>query len=64
MYRIGIFSKLGRVTIKTLRHYDEMGLLTPAHVDEENGYRYYTPSIVKRIVAFQIAPLHQSSSVP
>lgn len=42
MYRIGQFSKLGRVTIKTLRHYDEVGLLTPAHVDGENGYRYYT----------------------
>lgn len=42
MYRIGMFSKLSRVTIKTLRHYDEVGLLTPAHVDEENGYRYYT----------------------
>lgn len=42
MYRIGMFSKLSRVTIKTLRHYDDVGLLTPAHVDEENGYRYYT----------------------
>ena len=42
MYRIGTFSKLGRVTIKTLRHYDEVGLLIPAYVDEENGYRYYT----------------------
>ena len=41
MYRIGMFSKLGLVTIKTLRHYDETGLLVPAHVDEENGYRYY-----------------------
>lgn len=44
MYRIGIFSKLGKVTVKTLRHYDEVGLLTPAYVDEENGYRYYTTS--------------------
>lgn len=42
MYRIGMFSKLGRVTIKTLRHYDEVGLLVPAHVDDENSYRYYT----------------------
>ena len=39
MYRIGKFSKLGRVNIKTLHHYDEVGLLVPAHVDEENGYR-------------------------
>lgn len=41
MYRIGMFSKLGRVTVKTLHHYDEVGLLAPAYVDEENGYRYY-----------------------
>lgn len=44
MYRIGQFSKLGKVTIKTLHHYDEVGLLIPAYVDDENGYRYYTAS--------------------
>ena len=49
MYRIGMFSKLGRVTIKTLRHYDEMGLLAPAHVDEESGYRYYTTDQLFRL---------------
>jgi len=49
MFRIGMFSKLGRVTIKTLRHYDEVGLLTPAHVDEENGYRYYTTDQLFRL---------------
>lgn len=42
MYRIGLFSKINKVTIKTLRYYDEVGLLRPAFVDEENGYRYYT----------------------
>lgn len=42
MFRIGDFSRLARVTIKTLRHYDEEGLLTPAHVDHSSGYRYYT----------------------
>ena len=49
MYRIGMFSKLGRVTIKTLRYYDEVGLLRPAHVDEENGYRYYTTDQLFRL---------------
>ena len=44
MYRIGEFSKLTKTTIKTLRYYDEIGLLKPAYVDEENGYRYYTTS--------------------
>lgn len=42
MYRIGMFSQLGKVTIKTLHHYDEVGLLVPAHVDTETGYRYYS----------------------
>jgi DNA-binding transcriptional MerR regulator/effector-binding domain-containing protein len=41
MFRIGDFSRLARVTIRTLHHYDEAGLLTPAHVDRDTGYRYY-----------------------
>lgn len=48
MYRIGLFSKLGKVTIKTLRYYDEMNLLVPAHIDE-NGYRYYTTDQLFRL---------------
>ena len=42
MYRIGLFSKISQTTIKTLHHYDELGLLKPQRVDEVNGYRYYT----------------------
>lgn len=49
MYRIGMFSKLGKVTVKTLRHYDETGLLVPAFVDTENGYRYYTTGQLFRL---------------
>jgi DNA-binding transcriptional MerR regulator len=41
MIRIGDFSKLSRVSIKTLRFYDEMGLLKPVEVDRFTGYRYY-----------------------
>jgi DNA-binding transcriptional MerR regulator len=41
MIRIGDFSKLSRVTIKTLRYYDEQGLLKPVSVDPFSGYRYY-----------------------
>lgn len=41
MFRIGDFSRLARVTVKTLHHYDEAGLLQPLHVDERSGYRYY-----------------------
>lgn len=41
MIRIGDFSKLSRVSVKTLRFYDEMGLLKPIEVDRFSGYRYY-----------------------
>lgn len=44
MFRIGDFSRLARVTIKTLHHYDEAGLLQPLHVDRQTGYRYYDAS--------------------
>mgnify|MGYP003304565359 CR=1 FL=1 len=41
MLRIGQFSKLARVTIKTLRYYDKIGLLKPAMTDKSSSYRYY-----------------------
>ncbi len=41
MFRIGEFSKLAKTTAKTLRFYDEAGLLKPSFVDSVNGYRYY-----------------------
>jgi len=41
MIRIGDFSKLSRVSVKTLRFYDEMGLLKPIEVDRFTGYRFY-----------------------
>lgn len=40
-HRIGEFSKLTKVTVKTLRYYDGEGILKPALVDRWNGYRYY-----------------------
>lgn len=42
MFRIGEFSQIAKVTIDTLRHYDELGLLKPAKVDPFTGYRYYS----------------------
>ena len=39
--RIGEFSQLMQVTVKTLRHYEQKGLLLPNEVDEWTGYRYY-----------------------
>lgn len=41
MYRIGEFSYLCSMSIKTLRYYDKIGVLIPASVDELTGYRYY-----------------------
>lgn len=41
LYKIGEFSKLCRVTVKTLRHYEDLGIFNPENVDESSGYRYY-----------------------
>ncbi|GII81421.1 hypothetical protein Sru01_64030 [Sphaerisporangium rufum] len=38
---IGRFARLCRLSVKRLRHYDELGLLAPVHVDAGSGYRYY-----------------------
>lgn len=42
MFKIGDFSRLTRVSMKTLRHYDDIGLFKPEQVDRFTGYRYYT----------------------
>lgn len=42
MLKIGDFSKLARISIRMLRHYDEIGLLVPKSIDQATGYRYYS----------------------
>lgn len=42
MLKIGDFSRLSRISIRMLRHYDEIGLLRPQTVDPFTGYRYYS----------------------
>ncbi|MFF1573617.1 MerR family transcriptional regulator [Leifsonia sp. NPDC058292] len=42
MYTIGEFAAFGRVSVRMLRHYDAIGLLTPARVDSSTGYRQYS----------------------
>ncbi len=42
MFKIGEFSKLTLTSIRMLRHYDEIGLLKPNHIDTVTGYRYYS----------------------
>ncbi|NBH81077.1 MerR family DNA-binding transcriptional regulator [Clostridiaceae bacterium] len=44
MLKIGEFSVLSQISIHMLRHYDEIGLLIPEHVDDFTGYRYYLKS--------------------
>lgn len=55
LYKIGMFAAMNRVTVKTLRFYEEQGLLMPALIHPETGYRYYTLS--------QMAVLHQITAL-
>ena len=49
MLKIGDFSKLAHVTVKTLRHYAEMSLLKPIWIDRFTGYRYYALDQLPRL---------------
>jgi len=49
MFKIGDFSKLSQVSVKTLRYYDEIGLLKPIEIDRFTGYRYYSASQLSRL---------------
>src|SRR5215471_5373295 len=56
MFSIGEFAHLGGVSVRTLRHYDEIGLLRPADVDPGTGYRAYSADQLgqlNRIVALK-----------
>ena len=55
LYKIGMFAAMNHVTVKTLRFYEKQGLLMPAVINQENGYRYYTLS--------QMAVLHQITAL-
>ena len=51
MFSIGEFARLGGVSVRTLRHSDEIGPLRPATVDQDTGYRGYSAS--------QLGPLNR-----
>ena len=56
MLKIGEFSKLSRLSVRMLRHYDELGLLKPVETDLFTGYRYYREEqlpVAGRIAAFK-----------
>jgi DNA-binding transcriptional MerR regulator len=49
MIKIGDFARLSQVSVVTLRHYDELGLLKPTSVDPFTGYRYYSAGQLPRL---------------
>lgn len=50
MLSIGEFSKICQVSVKTLHHYDKIGLLVPKKVDAATGYRYYDQEQLERML--------------
>ncbi|MDQ2087748.1 MerR family transcriptional regulator [Herbivorax sp. ANBcel31] len=50
MLSIGEFSKICRVSTKTLRYYDEIGLIKPDEINTETGYRYYSIKQLKKML--------------
>jgi DNA-binding transcriptional MerR regulator len=59
MLNIGEFARLGQVSPRMLRHYDETGLLKPHQVDPQTGYRLYDVASLGRLRA-----LERSSTMP
>ncbi|MHC5218572.1 MerR family transcriptional regulator [Enterococcus sp. LJL128] len=49
MFKIGEFSKISNITVRTLRHYEKLGLLIPSEVDPYSGYRYYKAEQLSKI---------------
>ena len=49
MFRIGEFSRLTQVSVRMLRYYDEVGLLTPAEVNRWTGHRLYSAEQIPRL---------------
>ena len=59
--RIGEFSKLTGASIKSLRYYDEIGVLKPYYVDKDTKYRYYIP---EQIIELNVIKLCLSLNLP
>ena len=51
---IGDFSRASHLSVKTLHHYHEVGLLEPSEVDPDNGYRYYSEAQIAAL--FEVSP--------
>ena len=65
---IGDFSRASHLSVKTLHHYHEVGLLEPSEVDPDNGYRYYSEAqipiaqVIRRLRALHM-PVAEVKSV-
>ncbi len=58
MLQIGDFTTVSRVSIKTLRYYDSIGLLSPDEVNPVNGYRFYKPQKL-----IELSEIHQLKEI-
>ncbi len=61
MLIIGEFSKISIVSTKTLRYYDEIVLLKPFEINQDNGYRYYELSQLEEILMIKKLKLYRFS---
>ena len=43
LFQIGEMARLFHLSVSSIRHYEQLGLLKPEYTDPETGYRYYTP---------------------
>ncbi|HZH60711.1 MAG TPA: MerR family transcriptional regulator [Metabacillus sp.] len=53
LFTIGEMAKLHNMTMKTLRYYDQIGLLEPIQIDVSNGYRYYSTEQFEQLNTIQ-----------
>jgi DNA-binding transcriptional MerR regulator len=49
VFGIGAFARVAQVSVRTLHHYDDLGLLPPAQVDPQTGYRWYRADQLQRL---------------
>lgn len=59
-FTIGKISKLSSISLKTLRYYDEIGLLKPKYVNQENNYRYYS---IEQLTTIDLIELFKSTGI-
>ena len=72
MYKIGELSRLSKIPVKTLRYYDNEGILMPDYIDDFTGYRYYNAAKLSdcyRIIAlkelgFSLSEIKDAFSLP